>query len=667
MSQSVIDSDIALLKETPESMSTTLTNAMQSLEDLESKGMGDSAIAKRISGLVEALKTKEAGMSQSIRVLENGKRKLAVAKRESEKNSVKANVIDDVSTEDENRSILFEQELLSFKSDCLTNSKQVLERGNLLKARLAAAKSGINGEKSEQNEKSEISEETTPEIKPEIKSENKHIHFNESVKVKTFKKPESQAVSELQKAVNDIKENIEKMEDMLKDMEKIGMGDSETAEKVKSMLVDSKQKYAKFAAKLPISKTMESQVSLTKNSETDAEFPAESSAESQSSAESPSEITETPLQALSSEKSTAPKLPKNTNNTQNCESSGRATIDVVREKIESVEKDIIDIEENLEKAKAMIITMNNQGLGDSPVVANLKDTVASLTVQRERMLDSLIKIEQFAQEVERKDQVRSKRQERVKEANIKWEVEIGNNEVEAAEKIENTEKSGIASELSENAEKAENNKKSTPSLNPVEKFQKLVQILAEHSTKLPQTSVTPATPSIFQTKPERPPIPSILNNKPDHLESLELEINRMTNHLNSERQKLAAEKISENLELRNRNSLAIQTVKTDVEAISNLQTHQHDRVNQCYSILNDHGERLAGLESGMRGINQELRMTSLNRMSEEVFSKLLHSHKERPSFVFELFELVEGVRTDENRDRVLVMLRNMKKEEESQI
>ena len=147
MSQSVIDSDIALLKETPESMSTTLTNAMQSLEDLESKGMGDSAIAKRISGLVEALKTKEAGMSQSIRVLENGKRKLAVAKRESEKNSVKANVIDDVSTEDEKRSVLFEQELLSFKSDCLTNSKQVLERGNLLKARLAAAKSGKNGEK----------------------------------------------------------------------------------------------------------------------------------------------------------------------------------------------------------------------------------------------------------------------------------------------------------------------------------------------------------------------------------------------------------------------------------------------------------------------------------------------------------------------------------------
>ena len=481
MSQSVIDSDIALLKETPESMSTTLTNAMQSLEDLESKGMGDSAIAKRISGLVEALKTKEAGMSQSIRVLENGKRKLAVAKRESEKNSVKADVIDDVSTEDEKRSVLFEQELLSFKSDCLTNSKQVLERGNLLKARLAAAKSGKNSEKSGQNEKSEISEETTPEIKPEIKSENKHIHFNESVKVKTFKKPENQAVSELQKAVNDIKENIEKMEDMLKDMEKNGMGDSETAEKVKSKLVDSKQKYAKFAAKLPISKTMESQVSLTKNSETDAEFPAESSAESQSSAESPSEITETPLQALSSEKSTAPKLPKNTNNTQNCESSGRATIDVVREKIESVENDIIDIEENLEKAKAMIIKMNNQGLGDSPVVANLKDTVASLTVQRERMLDSLIKIEQFAQEVERKDQVRSKRQERVKKANIKWEVEIGNNEVEAAEKIENTEKSGIASELSENAEKAQNTKKSTPSLNPVEKFQKLVQILAEHS------------------------------------------------------------------------------------------------------------------------------------------------------------------------------------------
>ena len=145
------------------------------------------------------------------------------------------------------------------------------------------------------------------------------------------------------------------MEDMLKDMEKIGMGDSETAEKVKSKLVDSKQKYAKLAAKLPISKTMEPQVSLTKNSETDAEFPAES----QSSAESPSEITETPLQALSSEKSTAPKLPKNTNNTQNCESSGRATIDVVREKIESVEKDIIDIEKQLENAKAMIITMNN--------------------------------------------------------------------------------------------------------------------------------------------------------------------------------------------------------------------------------------------------------------------------------------------------------------------
>jgi len=303
-------------------------------------------------------------------------------------------------------------------------------------------------------------------------------------------------------------------------------------------------------------------------------------------------------------------------------------------------------------------------------LANTEDTVASLTVQRERMLDSLIKIEQFAQEVERKDQVRSERQERVKKANIKWEVEIGNNEVEAAGKIENTEKSGIASNISENAEKAENTKKSTPSLNPVEKFQKLVQILAEHSTKLPQTAVTPeapATSSIFQTKPERPPTPSILNNQPDHLESLELEITRMTNHLNSERQKLAAEKISENLELRNRNSEAIQIVKTDVEAISNLQTHQHDRVNQCYSILNDHGERLAGLESGMRGINQELRMTSLNRMSEEVFSKLLHSHKERPSFVFELFELVEGVRTDENRDRVLVMLRNMKKEEESQI
>jgi len=65
---------------------------------------------------------------------------------------------------------LFEQELLSFKSDCLTNSKQVLERGNLLKAGLAASKSGKNGEKSEQNEKSKISEETTPEIKPEIKS-----------------------------------------------------------------------------------------------------------------------------------------------------------------------------------------------------------------------------------------------------------------------------------------------------------------------------------------------------------------------------------------------------------------------------------------------------------------------------------------------------------------
>ena len=57
---------------------------------------------------------------------------------------------------DEKRSVLFEQESLSFKSDSLTDSKQVLERGNLLKAGLAAAKLGKNGEKSEQNEKSKI-------------------------------------------------------------------------------------------------------------------------------------------------------------------------------------------------------------------------------------------------------------------------------------------------------------------------------------------------------------------------------------------------------------------------------------------------------------------------------------------------------------------------------
>jgi len=170
--------------------------------------------------LVAALKAKEAGMSQSIRVLENGKRKLAVAKREFEKSVEEAEVVDDIST-DEQRSVLFEQELLSFKSDCITNSKQVLEKGNLLKARLAAAKSSKNVEKS-----IEKSEEIEPEIKLENRRasiENKHIHFNESVKVKTFKKPENvpdQAISDLQKAVNDIKENIEKMEDMLKDMEK---------------------------------------------------------------------------------------------------------------------------------------------------------------------------------------------------------------------------------------------------------------------------------------------------------------------------------------------------------------------------------------------------------------------------------------------------------------
>ena len=76
------DEKIASLKEGTETMSETLQNAKQSLEDLESKGMGDSPVANRIRGLVKALKAKEDGMAHSIMVLEKGREKLEAAKKQ---------------------------------------------------------------------------------------------------------------------------------------------------------------------------------------------------------------------------------------------------------------------------------------------------------------------------------------------------------------------------------------------------------------------------------------------------------------------------------------------------------------------------------------------------------------------------------------------------------
>ena len=67
------------------------------------------------------------------------------------------------------------------------------------------------------------------------------------------------------------------------------------------------------------------------------------------------------------------------------------------------------------------------------------------------------------------------------------------------------------------------------------------------------------------------------------------------------------------------------------------------------------------MEQAFQQLNQDLRKTSLSKMSEKVFTKLLNAHREKPSFVFELFELAEKIDSDEKRNDLIIFMKNLTK------
>lgn len=103
-----------------------------------------------------------------------------------------------------------------------------------------------------------------------------------------------------------------------------------------------------------------------------------------------------------------------------------------------------------------------------------------------------------------------------------------------------------------------------------------------------------------------------------------------------------------------------------VESMRLHSTTQYDRLKDVVAILNNHAERITSIEDTVHEIKHEfstsinaLKRTSLNSMSEKLLENLIKQHENRPHFVLELFETASKIKTDEKRQLALEVLKNL--------
>jgi len=153
--------------------------------------------------------------------------------------------------------------------------------------------------------------------------------------------------------------------------------------------------------------------------------------------------------------------------------------------------------------------------------------------------------------------------------------------------------------------------------------------------------------------------------KLEQLDALESQLTEIKSFINDAKVKAAKEledqKSASNIDLSN--NISFLNLSHAVENLKVLQNTQYDRLKDIVSILNNHADRLISIEDNIHEIREDTKRTSLNSMSEKLLENLLKVHNGRPHFILELFEIASKIDSDEKRQMAIATLKNLEKYE----